>query len=223
MASRLDIYNQALTAALSRGTLTSLNAQRPEADICNLWYPLVRDNVLKSASWPSTKRYSRLAVLSTRDTGADWVETDPSPGYRFAYGSPQDMLIPRYLHSYQPFEWEFHAPSNTTAIMTNVENAILHYTSSQTDESTWDTGLTMAVVYALAAHITLPLNGKPALAQSLSQQAEGFVIQAQTDDANAMDEQPQSMSELISVRGFSGPVMETQFFYPHETFNGVTA
>ena len=223
MASRLEIYNQALTAAMSRGTLTSLNAQRPEADICSLWYPLVRDNVLKSASWPSTKRYSRMAVLTERAEGSDWSETDPSPGYRFAYATPADCLLPRYLHTYGVFEWEFHAASNTNAIMTNVENAILHYTSSQTDESTWNTSLTMAVVYALAAHITLPLNGKPSLAQSLSLQAESFIIQAQTDAANAQDELPEAVGEMISVRGFTGPVTTPQFFYPKEGFNGVTA
>lgn len=223
MASQLDVYNRALVAALSRTTLTEINARRPEADICNLMYPVVRDNVLKAASWPSAKKNRRLALIKERDFGEDWVSDDPSPGYRYVYGAPNDLLAPRYLHSYRRFELEYYEPQNTVAIMTDDPAPILHYTFAQQDVSQWDPGLLQAITYALAAQITLPLNGKPAVAQLLTGQALDLIIQAQTDVANEADDYHEAISEIIEVRGFSGPVNRPQYFFPYETFNGVTA
>lgn len=223
MASQLEIYNQALVLALSRTTLTDVNARRPEADICNLWYPLVRQNILKAASWPSAKKNRRLALIKERDFGEEWAIDDPAPGYAYVYGVPSDMMAPRYLHSYNRFEVEWYEPQNTNALMTNDASAILHYTFDQDNPTYWDPALTMAVVFALAAHITLPLNGKPAVAQQLANEAELRIQQAQTDVANEADDYHEALPEALEARGYAQPTTRPQYFFPYETFNGVTA
>ena len=219
----VTIYNQALSAAVGKGLVASTSENSREAKLCNLWYPMVRDNVLKSASWPCTKKYARLAVLASRDPDVDWVAADPSPGYCYAYTAPSDMLAPRYLHSYARFEWELHSTTDTMAIMSNEELALLHYTATQDDVTKWDNGLEMAVVYALSANICRPLNGKRALAQDLLELAQGFVTIAQTDIANASDDYVDVVPDWLEVRGFSGPAQRTQYFFPYEGLNGVLA
>ena len=223
MASQLELYNQALGQALSRNTLTDVNARRPEAEVCNTFYNLVRENILKSASWPSAKKNRRLAVLKERDFDQDWQPDDPAPGYRYAYGAPSDMIAPRYLHSYNRFELEWYPAAGTNVIMTNDPNPILHYTFDHRNVEKWDAGLRAAVMFGLAAHITLPLNGKPGLANSLSTQALDRVVQAQTDVANEADDYHEAIPEALEVRGFSGPATRAQFFFPYESFNGVIA
>ena len=223
MASQLELYNQALTQAMARTTLSDVNENKPGANQCNLYYDTVRRNVLKTASWPSTRKFARLPLLVERDFTADWTDTDPSPGWRYAYGLPNDMLAPRYLHSYAPFEVEYFPSQNVMALMTNQESAILHYTFDQTNVTTWDPALYRAVMFALAAHITLPLNGKPGLAQYLAQQALDIVVQAQTEVANQDELYEEALPEAVEVRGYAERPTRTKYFFPYETLNGVSA
>lgn len=223
MASQLELYNQALTQAMARTTLTDITEKKPAANTCNLYYETVRQNVLKTASWPSTRKFARLPLLVERNFTNDWTDTDPSPSWRYAYGLPTDMLAPRYLHSYKPFEVEFFPSQNVMALMTNAETPILHYTFDQKNVTMWDPALYRAVMFALAAHISLPLNGKPGLAQYLNQQALDIIVQAQTDVANQDELYEEALPEAAAVRGYAEPPVRTKYFYPYEALNGVSA
>lgn len=213
----VTVWNLALAAAGSRATVSSETETSREANLCRLWYNTVKDNVLKTASWPSTKRYSRLAVLAERNPSALWVNTDPSPGYKFAYAIPDGMLAPRYLTTYARFEQEM--LGDNLAIMTNEEQAVLHFSAKQDDVTRWDAGLDMAMLYSLAAHMCYALNAKSGLAARLDEKAFSFVVSAQTDVANEADDYADKLASWHSSRGFSGVPVATQFFYPYETLN----
>ncbi len=213
----VTVWNLALATAGSRATVSSEDENSREANLCRLWYDPVKDNVLKTSSWPSTKRYSRLAVLAERDSSADWVNTDPSPGYKFAYAVPDGMLAPRYLTTYARFELEM--LGDVLAIMTNEEQAVLHYSAKQDDVTRWDAGLDMAMVYSLGAHMSQGLNGKVGLASRLDEKAFSFVVSAQTDIANEADDYSDKLSSWHSSRGFTDVPVQTQFFYPYEALN----
>jgi len=177
--------------------------------------------VLKAASWPSTKSYARLAVLAERDTGVDWVITDPAPTWRFVYAAPSDMLAPRNLVSYARFTaglWE-----TQRAIFTDEENTILHYTSLQTDVTLWDAGLTTAIVYSLAAALALPLTGKTTLAEKMRERATEAVLLAQTEVANESDENYAQLPSWIDVRGFDSLPIGARFIWPYESFSAIGA
>ena len=213
----VTVWNLALSAAGSRATVSSEDEVSREANLCRLWYNPVKDNVLKTASWPSTKRYSRLAVLAERDSSADWVNTDPSPGYKFAYAIPAGILAPRYLTTYARFELEM--LGDVLAIMTNEEQAVLHYSAKQDDVTRWDAGLDMAMTYSLASHMCYGLNAKSGLAARLDEKAFSFVVSAQTDIANEADDYSDKLAPWHSSRGFTDVPVATQFFYPYEALN----
>ena len=219
--SVINIWNLALSAVGSRGSVSSETEIGREADLCRLWYPLVRDSVLKSASWPSAKTYARLAVLAERDAAVDWVITDPAPTWRFVYAAPIDMLAPRNLASYARFStglWD-----SRRVILADEEDAILHYISQQIDVSLWDAGLTTAIAYSLAAALALPLTGKSTLAEKLRDRATEAVLLAQTEIANESDENYAQLPSWVAARGFSPLPIGSRFVWPYESFSAIGA
>ena len=216
----VSLWNLAVSAAGGRGSISAEDENSREANLCRLWYEPVRDNVLKSASWPCTKKYESLAVLATRaDFNATWTNTDPAPGWAYAYGVPNDMLAPRYLTTYAPFERALYGDVNS--IVTNQPLAVLHYTMKQTDVTRWDAGLDAAVRYTLAANLSMPLSGKSTRTRELRDLAFNTVREARTDMANESDQFSDAAPVWIGERGYSGPTSPTRFFYPYENLNAV--
>jgi hypothetical protein len=213
ITDEVSIYNLALNAVGTRSTVALPTEKSREAEVCRLWFGPVRDRVLRAAPWASTRAWARLPLLKQRDDQATWVATDPEPGYQYAYGVPSDMLAPRYLAGYQRFSMSSY-PGNKLAIMTNVTDALLTYTKRQEVIGLWDVGLQMAIVYGLAAHITMPLTGKPARAKNAMEQANNFILSAREEDANVDMSVVDSTPSWITARGFTGVIESTRFYHP---------
>lgn len=213
ITDEVSIYNLALNAVGTRSNISLPSEKSREAEVCRLWFGPVRDQVLRAAPWPSTKAWSRLAVLSQRTDDSAWVPGSPEPGYGFAYAPPQGMLAPRFLAGYQPFTLQTY-PGNRMALMTNVEDALLCYSMSQQVIGLWDVGLQMAVVYGLAAYIAMPLHGKATRAKDAASQANDLITQARVESANTDVEMRESIPSWISERGYSRSFVDTRYFYP---------
>lgn len=213
ITDEVSIYNLALNAVGTRSNVALPSEKSREAEVCRLWFGPVRDRVLRAAPWASTRAWQRLALLKERDSDEAWVATDPEPGFLFAYGVPSDMLAPRFLAGYQRFSMSSY-PGNKLAIMTNVEDALLTYTRRQEVIGLWDTALQMAIVYALAAHIAMPLHGKSQRAKNALEQANEFILAAREENANNDMSVVESIPSWILVRGFSGEISDTRYFYP---------
>lgn len=212
----VTIWNQALSAAGSRGLISSPTERGREADLCRLWYPAVRDAVLKAASWPCASKYSRLGLLAER-TLSTWDQTQPAPGWAFAYALPSDLLAPRHLHSFARFtRGQF---NGQTALMADEVDAVLHYTFRQEDVTQWDAGLDASVVATLAAALVRPMAGKPTLARELIAQANETVLLARTEAANESEDNFDALPSWIAARGFSPPPQATRFFWPYENLS----
>lgn len=204
------LYNLALNAIGARDNLGHVGEKAREAEVCRLWYPVVRDQVLRSAPWPSCRRSRRLAVLATA-TGAEWVEGDPDPGFSFAYSTPVEMLYPRYLSTFERFEVAVLADNQ--AIMTNVQNAILTFTYRNELISMWESSLQMAIVYGLAANICMPLTGKPSRASTMINNANELILTARAEAANENNSQYESIPDWIAIRGYANPG-DSRYYYP---------
>lgn len=216
----VTVWNRALSAAGGRGLISSLTEPGREADLCRLWYPLVRDAVLKAASWPCASEYARLAMLAER-ANVEWDISQPPPTWRFAYAVPTDMLAPRHLMSYARFIQTLHGGAR--AIATNDEDAILHYTKRQDDTSRWDVGVENAVIASLAAQLVLPLTGKMNRAQELAGRANEIVLLARTEFANESDETYDALPSWLTVRGYESALNPVRFFWPLENLLGLGA
>ena len=210
--SVVEIYNQALSLAGTRSRLTTIGDISREAELCNQWYGTVRDQVFRAAHWSCAKKAKRLAVSVERDFGEDWTESDPLPGWRFAYGLPSDMMIPRYLSAYAKFE--LGAIGSTNVLMTNEEETILVYNALIEDTSRWDMLLTSAVFSALAAMITKPLTGSSTKSKDLYGLANERIMLAREAAANDDHIEFESLPPWLTARGIGGPMDPSRYIYP---------
>lgn len=215
--SEPQIYNRALNAIGARNSVNSVSEASREAEVCRLWFGTARDIVLRAAPWSVGRSHARLALLATRDDTLEWAGTDPMPGFSFAYALPSDMLIPRYLSSYNRFTMGVFndGSGDQMALMTNSESPILSYTKRVESIGLWDVQLEMAVTFALAAYICMPLTGKSQRAKMLADQANGILLDARIADANSEMNTLDTVPDWIAARGYSGSYPSARYFYPN--------
>lgn len=210
----VSVYNLALNQVGARDNVTiTLEASR-EAEVCRLWYPVVRDQILRAAHWPSARKIERLALLA-ETTSETWDPLQPDPGYQYVYSQPADILYPRSLSTYAPFI--INNFGSVPAITTNEYQAIFIYTFRQTIVSRWEASLQSAIVFGLAAHICMPLTGKPNRAQLLIEQANSIIVQARTEAANEGSRQLDTIPDWLAARGYCGEFgtpTSSRFLYP---------
>jgi hypothetical protein len=215
--SEVLIWNLALSAMGSRALIASPNEKGREADLCRLHYPIVRDLIVKAASWPCAKAWTNLALIKERDFSLPWQENDPPPPWRFTYAAPNDMLAPRHLVSYRRFTVGQNEAS--TAIYCDEEAPILHYTKRVTNPEFFDRALHNAVVAALAARLCVPLSAKDNRAERLREQAVEAVLLARTEFANESYEEMNALPSWIQVRGSSILPQNNPYFWPAQDIN----
>lgn len=211
ISSEVGLYNLALNAVGSRDNISSPTENSREAEVCQLWYTTVRDQILAAAPWPEATKVRSLSLLAEA-TGAEWAFGDPKPGYSYVYGAPSDMLRPQYLTDFSRFNLANYG-GNQQAINTNAAPALLAYTFRLENISLWGAELQMAVVYGLAAHICMPLTGKPSRGRVLAQEANNRIWAARESAANASDERYDSVPDWISARGYSDAT-SARYVYP---------
>jgi len=195
----VNIYNLALNTAGTRSRVSTPDEGSREAEVCNLWYPLVRDTILRAAPWSSCRTTGQLALLKERDMSLAWAEGDPEPPWMYAYGLPSDFLYPRYLESFDTFV--LGSLNSSNVLLANADPAVLIYTRRQEDPAMWDADLYYAVAQGLAAHIAMPLHGKPGRATGALQAANYAIVLAQTRAANENTVEYDSMPDWLLARG----------------------
>lgn len=212
-ADEVSLYNMALNAVGTRDDVSAPNEVSREAEVCRLWFEPARNQVLRAAPWPCALAFARLAVLAERDESVNWTPTDPNPGWHWAYAVPDDLLTPRFSSSYSPFDYGVYG--SVRAVMSNEEAMILAYTKKQTIIPLWDAGLYMAVAYALAAYIAMPLTGKQSTAKRSEDQANALILSAREASANDSETFLDTVPDWISARGYACPAPTRRFFFPY--------
>lgn len=219
--SVVEIYNHALGAAGTRTSLSNVNENTREAELCNQFYPTVREQVFAAAHWATGKRAQRLALLMER-TDDEWTSVEPMPPWSFAYALPAGCLRPRFLTDYAPFEVNRYLTAN--AISSHAEDPILVYSAVEETTALWDIGLTTAVFTALAAMIAPSLTGSTRKVQSLLQEANRQIMIGREQAANGDFLHYEAMPDWLVARGISGPQAPNRYIYPvGPLFTGSTA
>lgn len=217
IADDVSLFNLALNAVGARSNLSATTEKDRGAEVCTLWYPVIRDSVLAAAPWPSCRTTVRLSLLLERDFDEDWVATDPDPEFTYAYGVPSNMVRPSHLADFTRFIVGTRSAEGDSgaqkAIMTNTSEAILTYTKRQTVASMWEDPLALAIAYGLGAHICMPLSGKPQRAAMLIQMANELINVARANASNMDDNRYESVPDWITARGYNNPG-DLRYFYP---------
>lgn len=208
--SEIGVYNLALNAVGETANISSPTENSRRAEVCRLWYALVRDQILEAAPWPEATKNRRLVLAQARDED-EWETGDPQPGYSYAYALPTDCLRPQHLSTYAQFE--LLTESGVKQLHTNELNPILRYTGAQENVALWGNGLLMAVVYGLAAHIAQPLSGKTSMTSMLIQRANDMILAARVSSANTPQQLQEAIPDWLAGRGYAFPQSQ-QFFYP---------
>jgi hypothetical protein len=212
ISSEVQVYNLALNAVGERSNVSSPTEDSRAAEVCHLWYTVVRDQILAAAPWPEAMKIAYLPLLATQDDEDAWLETEPRTGYAFVYGMPSDALRPRYMTNFTPFLFTHYGDQR--ALHSNTETAVLAYTSRLENIALWDSGLQMAIVYGLAACICMPLSGKPSRAKMLRDQANDLILGAREYAANSNNETFESIPDWIAARGYN-TTNAPRYIYPY--------
>lgn len=201
MATKLDIFNLALSQVGGRADLESVDGPHPEAAKCRLWYDISREVVFERAYIPEVRRWAQLTLLAERDFNKDWVSTDPPPPYSYGYALPDDFLRARTLttadrnihpHSFLRWggengEFEIHVAEQLGRrwLVTHVKDAVLEYSAREDQPERWDASLVQAVAFSLASRLALPISGSPDLVGVMVEQTEFYINRALENQANA--------------------------------------
>lgn len=216
--SQLNLYNMALAACGADYSLSATNESSIPASVCNLWYENVRQVVLRAAHWKSAKRYSRLTEETERDQSADWVSTDPEPGYAFSYALPSGLLAARYITDFAQFDIGY--DNDKKILSCNIGGSaatdapILCYTVDVTDVTLFEPDLYQAIIYGLAAHISMPLTGKVQRARGVIELGNNILLEARAATANEMYVLYKQYTERLQARGFAHSI-PSPYIYPY--------
>lgn len=213
MADLVTLYNLALDTVGARNNVSLPTEASREAEDCTLWFPVIRDQVLASASWPEATKMARLAQLSTQDDET-WDSGEPRPDLLYTFAAPPDMLRPQYFSDYQKFAVQSYGSDGQKAFMTNSSSPILIYTFQQTSINAWSSELYMAIMQGLAARICVPLTGKTSRAKMLIDQANQLIMAARESAANMNSEKLDAIPDWIAARGFVDSMQQQLFVYP---------
>lgn len=103
MPTDVEICNLALSAIGTKSSIASLAEVSAEAEACAIWYPIVRDRVLRKRLWGCARGTIVLTLnkeLPTSPSDYLWDDSLPSPPYRFEYEYPTDCVRARYIIPY---------------------------------------------------------------------------------------------------------------------------
>jgi hypothetical protein len=208
----VGICNLALGHLGDTATVAAIDPpdQSVQAQLCARFYPQARNTLLEMAAWNFATRRVSLALYQTNPS-TTWLYAYVQPGdmisplaviaadaaddysqsfyppVKFPY--PQGITMPPGLSVYVPqtYSQERSADGKTELILTNVENAVLRYTSYSTDTTQYSFLFTMALSYLLASMLAGPLikgTEGATMGQQMMALFKVWDAQAEAGDAN---------------------------------------
>ncbi len=216
MTSQVDVYNMALGSCGARAKLATTSDLTREAELCNLFYPIARDNIFNAAYWVSLRAVSALTLLAERDDET-WTAGKPLKTWQYAYRLPVGYVRPRHLEPHWG-AFALEPLGNEITLQTNAADAVLVYTIAREPEL-WETRLAELVAMYLALKIAVPLTKDSGIYRGIAQQFDSLLADALVKEANSEDNfLPDNIPDWIAARE-NGIVNlpSTRYSYPVES------
>lgn len=212
MASKLDIWNLALSHIGDGDDVDQEDEASLEAEQCRKFYPIARDMLLERHNWDFAQKTVQLATLSEA-ASRQWAYRYAVPAdYIKAITLAPDLnlLTATWLTEEQyrlqvetwakTFEIEA-TNTGTISILTNEYQAYLKYIYRNENTSSYSAGFVMALSYLLASFLAGgPIVKSAKMALSMLQAYELVLGQATVNISNASSNQPTHMPTHLRRR-----------------------
>lgn len=169
-SSDVAICNDAL-AMIGHDFIVSLETASKPAGLCKVFYPLRRDEVLRSHPWNFAMKRMELAAVTTA----------PVWGYDVAYALPSDCLRVWQLDlSHSTTRWKVEA---RTIVADQSAPLNILYIAQITDTALFDAQFSAALACRIAADLALPITSSAALRKAMLEEYETRIRAARGTDA----------------------------------------
>lgn len=191
MASQVEICRLALSHIADAARITSIDPpdNSIQAQHAATFYPIARDKLLAhdAAEWSFAKRRVALTDTLIEFEDGEWA---------FAYAVPADYIRaikvcpPGVSRDYpgEPFIIESDASESDIVILTNVDEAVLHYIYREEETGRYTPSTIVALSYLLGSYLAGPiLKGRVGMQvkQALQQEYDREIRVAAAEDMNA--------------------------------------
>lgn len=181
MASKVDIWNLALSHIGGKASITDPDEATAEANHCRRFYSIALNVALERHAWTFATRRAALSEV-----------TNPVDHWMFAYGLPNLCVKPRAVllpestddSKEQPFAVESDADGNGI-LYTNVEDAVLKYTTLIEDTNKFTPLFVLTLSYDLGAMLVGPIPKDLKLKDGMLKAAAYYASLAAASDANS--------------------------------------
>ena len=180
MASKVDIWNLALSNIGHKAAIADPDETSAEANHCRRFYPMALNATLERYAWSFATRRESLAEV-----------TNPVDHWMFAYAlpnlciAPRAVLLPESTDDTQEQDYAVESGEDGNLILyANVEDAVLKYTTLAEDTTKYSPVFVLALAADLASMLVGPIPKDPKKRQEMQQLAIYYTGQAAASDAN---------------------------------------
>ncbi len=195
MASETQIAKLALQHIGDRYDISDLTEESVEAEQVNLIFDDTRDAMLRAHPWGFAKKFATPTAL----TGTVPNNFD----YMYTY-IPDCVLVRRVVDPLDAdTKIKFEVARNSSdvkVILTDQADAEFEYTMRVTNPADFDPNFVMALSYALAAKLAMPLTGDREIMSDMVKLANGVQYGAEETDSNEGIEKEAPDADWIEVR-----------------------
>lgn len=203
-----EITNAALQICGAKKQIGSMGDGSAEANAAALLYPVARDGMLSESQWAFATRRRTLTARTEIVDGEEEYITRTNWAYSFAL--PDDFLHVQNVEipglrtpdakARIPFKIEAGDNGIGLVLLCDLLEPELVYTCKLNDVASYPPLFTEALIWKLAAMLTLPLQINPAYAKGLEDIANRALFKAIASDHRQEQEDPVPDSEFITVR-----------------------
>lgn len=234
-ASPEEICNRALSDIGARVLISSIGENTPAGTQCELWYDILRKQLLQAAPWSFARKtvaLTQLALLSDSpmpDGMYPWLVkyTYPADCLRVNYILPPPILPvadiapdvsggPQFTNGWlmPSRSWRFLPAYDTDpdemdaprkVLLSNLIDAYGVYVVDVEDTTLFDPSFEVALSAALSYKLVMPLTGNAGMKSGFQAIAQQELLTARVKNSNEAISSSDHTPDWIAVRGFGAP------------------
>lgn len=180
MASRVEIWNMALSHIGHKARIADPDEVSVEANYCRIFYPSALNVALERFAWTFATR--RIALSEVENPVDHWMFAYALPNLCVA---PRAVLPPECTDDSLEQDYAIETDEDGSFILyTNMEDAVLKYTAYVEDTTKFTPLFVSALSYGLASLLVGPIPKDWKLKDAMVKQSEYWLGQAEASNAN---------------------------------------